>query len=223
MNTKLVVFDFDGTLADTSTNIVNVMQHIMLQLKLEVKDAKSCASTIGLPLKSCFQSLYPTLDDAMLERCVEAYRQYFSAHIQHLIPDTFPHVEATLAALQQAGIQMAIASSRTTTSLRNFVAAMHLDPYISMVVGCEDVAHPKPAPDAVVSILNTLNISNENTIVVGDMPVDILMGQSAGTATCAVTYGNASPEQLLATHPNFIINDLAQLLNILKIKLLANI
>ena len=209
---RLVIFDFDGTLGDTRDKIVGVMQHVMAEVGLAVADAATCASVIGLPLKDCFLKIYPQLTDDGAEHCAETYRRYFFAHSRELVPDMFPHVAETLAELRRRGIQMAIASSRTSRSLRGFVSDMHLDEYIAMVVGCEDVAATKPAPDAANIILSSLGVSPAETIVVGDMPVDIQMGRAAGIRSIGVTYGNSTPDQLLSVGAIALISDISALL-----------
>ena len=107
---------------------------------------------------------------------------------------------------------MAIASSRTSASLRRFVDAMGLAQWISMVVGGEDVTHAKPHAEPVLKILQSLEVAPADTLVVGDMAVDIMMGKAAGTRTCAVSYGNSPREQLAASRPDFIIDSFSDLL-----------
>lgn len=215
MSIKLVIFDFDGTMADTRQNIVRVMQMVMGQLRLPVADEETCASTIGLPLKDCFLHIYPELTDAEGEHCAETYRQLFFANAKDFVPNLFPHVRETMEALRAKGIRMAIASSRTSASLHGFIREMDLSEMVGMVVGSDEVEHHKPDPEPVNVILSALNIKAEETIVVGDMPVDIVMGIAAGTHTCAVTYGNASAEELAACGSEFLIQDMAELLNLL--------
>ena len=207
MSIKLVIFDFDGTMADTRQNIVRVMQMVMGQLRLPVADEETCASTIGLPLKDCFLHIYPELTDAD--------RQIFFANAKDFVPNLFPHVRETMETLRAKGIRIAIASSRTSASLHGFIREMDLSEMVGMVVGSDEVEHHKPDPEPVNVILSALNIKAEETIVVGDMPVDIVMGIAAGTHTCAVTYGNASAEELAACGSEFLIQDMAELLNLL--------
>lgn len=211
MATRLVIFDFDGTLGDTRQNIVLTMQQVMRQLELDVADEATCASTIGLPLTDCFRKIYPYMTAEQAEHCAETYRQFFFANAKMLVPQPFPHVMETLHTLHERGIAMAIASSRTSRSLLGFVKEMGFSSFIRMVVGCEDIPRPKPYPDPVFRILADLGFSANQALVVGDMPVDIQMGQAAGADTCAVTYGNSSVEDLLSVHPAHLINDMAEL------------
>ena len=83
-----------------------------------------------------------------------------------------------------------------------------------MVVGSDEVTHHKPHPEPVNVILSALGVPASETLVVGDMPVDILMGAAAGTHTCAVTYGNASAEELSAAGAEFLIDDMAEVLQL---------
>ena len=77
----------------------------------------------------------------------------------------------------------------------------------------EDVTEPKPNPEPVLKTLVALGFAADDTLVVGDMPVDILMGRNAGTRTCSVTYGNASCQQLEEAGADFIIDGMDKPIN----------
>ncbi len=214
-NIRLVIFDFDGTMADTRHNIVLTMQCVMRELGMPVADEETCASTIGLPLKDCFRKIFPELTDDGAEHCAETYRQIFFANAKSLVPNMFPFVQETIDLLHTHHIQMAIASSRTSASLLGFIREMRLADKIAMVVGSDEVTRHKPHPEPVNVILSALDVPAAETLVVGDMPVDILMGAAAGAHTCAVTYGNASAEELSAAGAEFLIDDMRELGTIL--------
>jgi phosphoglycolate phosphatase len=154
------------------------------------------------------------LTDDGAEHCAETYRQIFFANAKALVPNMFPHVQETIDLLHARGVRMAIASSRTSASLHGFIREMHLTDKIALVVGSDEVTHHKPHPEPVNVILSALGVPALETLVVGDMPVDILMGAAAGTHTCAVTYGNASAEELSAAGAEFLIEDMWKLANI---------
>lgn len=214
MDVQLVIFDFDGTLGDTRRNIVMTLQQTMKQMQLPIADAEACAATIGLTLENSFMALFPHLSEEQARQCATTYRQIFDINKKMLVPELFPHVTETLQQLTRQGIKAGVASSRSTTSLREFLNEMGLTQYVSHVVGAEDVPHPKPAPDAVVQTLETLNVAADATMVVGDMPVDILMGLNAGVLTCGVTYGNSTYQQLEHAGAHHIIHDIAELVTI---------
>ena len=208
---RLIIFDFDGTLGDTRQNIVLTMQQTMAELRLPVADESACAATIGLPLDDCFRQLYPDLGDEAIADCAAVYRRIFEINKKQLSPALFPHVKETLQRLHRQGYVLTIASSRSSASLNDFLHDMRIADYITYVVGADNVAHAKPHPEPVLKTLSTLGASAAETLVVGDMPVDILMGRQAGARTCAVTYGNATRRQLEEAGADFIIDDMAEL------------
>ena len=213
MPIQLIILDFDGTLADTRDNIVRTLQASMHQLGLPVADEAACASTIGLKLDDACRQLYPDGPADLPDRFVETYREIFFRNKESLVPAPFPHVLPTLRQLRQRGVVLTIASSRGTGSLHAFIDAMGLRDCISYVLGADSVEHTKPHPEPVLRTLCETGIDAAHTLVVGDMPVDILMGRNAGVLqTCGVTYGNATRDQLQAAGADFLIDDFAELL-----------
>ena len=211
MPIQLIILDFDGTLADTRDNIVRTLQASMHQLGLPVADEATCASTIGLKLDDACRHLYPDGPADLADRFVETYREIFFRNKESLVPAPFPHVLPTLRQLRQRGVVLTIASSRGTGSLQAFIDAMGLRDCISYVLGADSVEHTKPHPEPVLRTLCETGIDAAHTLVVGDMPVDILMGRNAGVQTCGVTYGNATRDQLQAAGADFLIDDFAEL------------
>ena len=212
MPIQLIILDFDGTLADTRDNIVRTLQASMHQLGLPVADEAACASTIGLKLDDACRHLYPDGPADLADRFVETYREIFFRNKESLVPAPFPHVLPTLRQLRQRGVVLTIASSRGMGSLQAFIDAMGLRDCISYVLGADSVEHTKPHPEPVLRTLCETGIDAAHTLVVGDMPVDILMGRNAGVQTCGVTYGNATRDQLQAAGADFLIDDFAELL-----------
>lgn len=210
---KLVILDFDGTMADTRSLIVRTMQKVIATLHLDKRSDEECAAMIGLPLRETFTTLLPISKEQGLE-CERLYREIFAASDPIKSVNLFPKVLETIAALHSKGITLTIASSRGHESLDAYVEEMHLAPYIHYVLGAEDVEHAKPQPDAVLKTLRELGFTPEETLVVGDMTYDILMGSRAGAHTCGVTYGNSTREELLSVNAESIIDDFEQLLTI---------
>ena len=211
---KLIILDFDGTLADTRGLIVKTMQQTLDALGLEPCTDDQCAAMIGLPLKQAFTDLLPMTDE-MGEQCVETYRRIFNANNALYVIPTFPNVLETLHQLHELGYILTIASSRSNRSLMEFVNDMHLNEVIPYVLGAEDVARAKPHPDPVLQTLETFNCKSEDALVVGDTWYDIEMGRRAGVRTCGVTYGNGSREELMRAGADYLIDDFWELMEII--------
>ena len=212
---KLVIFDFDGTLADTKENIILTFQMTMKELGVEIKSRQECAATIGLTLEDAFKVLYPGMAAEKYILLRDTYRRIFKENRQILVPGLFPEVMETLEELRRRGYLMSIASSRQSPSLQSFLEDMKIAHLFEYAVGGDNVEHPKPAPDAVLQILRHYNLSAEEAFVVGDMPFDINMATNAGVKSCGVTWGNADAAQLKESGANYIIDKMSQLLEIL--------
>ena len=211
---KLIIFDFDGTLADTRQLIVETMQQTIQALGLTPCTDEQCASMIGLPLKQAFTDLIP-MSDEMGNLCVDTYRRIFSVNNAAYVIPTFPHVLETLQQLSAKGYTLTIASSRSRQSLLDFVHSMHLEEIFSYILGADDVVHAKPHPEPVLRTLEAFGCLPEEALVVGDMKYDIEMGRRAGTRTCGVTYGNGSPQDLKEAGADYLLDDFKEILSIL--------
>ena len=210
---KLIILDFDGTLADTRGLIVKTMQQTLEALGLESRTDDQCAAMIGLPLKQAFTHLLPMTDE-MGERCVENYRRIFNENNALYVIPTFPNVMETLHQLHEQGYTLTIASSRSNRSLMEFVNDMHLNEIIPYVLGAEDVTRAKPHPEPVLKTLEDYGCKAEDALVVGDTWYDIEMGRRAGVRTCGVTYGNGSREELIGAGADFLVDDFGELMKL---------
>ena len=215
MDIKLVIFDFDGTIMDTRETIVFAKQETMRQMGLTVADEETCAATIGLSSKLGFQRTNPELSDEVLDLCVKNYRKIFEEAIEKTPPKLFAGMTETLKILNEKGVVCTIATSRNGKSLKEFLDRADIAKFFSYLVAAEDTTLLKPNGEPVTKTLNDLSHAAEQTLVVGDMPFDILMGKNAGVYTCGVTYGNSDRESLLESGADFVIDDMDELMKIL--------
>ena len=212
----LIILDFDGTLGDTRANIVLTMRQTLQRLGYPVAEEDEIASTIGLPLEEGFRQLLPELPEDKVLECALTYRDIFEVNRKKLVPKLFPGVKETLFRLREKGYVLTVASSRSSLSLNGFLGDMEIAEYVSYVLGADSVKMAKPHPEPVLRTMEDLGYTAAETLVVGDMPVDILMGKGAGTLTCGVTYGNSSREDLAASGADFIIDGIGSLIDVLK-------
>ena len=212
MNIQLIIFDFDGTLADTHRTIIATVQQTLQELGHPIASEEVITSTIGLPLRDCYRHYLPKLDDSGLDACEATHHRLFDINRKTKPPVPFPHVVETLEWLRKQGIKTTIASSRTSFSLRDLLADMGITDLFDYILGAEDVTRAKPDPEPVLQTLRKMKIAAVHTWVVGDMGVDILMGARAGCKTVGVTYGNGTREELVKSGADFIIDDMAELI-----------
>ncbi len=208
---RLVIFDFDGTLADTAATILSTYRAAIAALGLPERTDSACRATIGLPLREGFRALFPDAAEELLGRCVDTYRDIFQANKARLRPRLYPGVKETLEALRGAGMEMSIASSRNRESLCEFCRENGIGGYFSLVLGADDVVHAKPDPEPVEITLSRLGYRPSEAVVVGDMPVDIAMGRGAGCPTVGVSYGNSTASALACAGATAVIDRISLL------------
>ena len=213
---KLIIFDFDGTLGDTRRNIVTTMQMTIAELGLSGRTDDECTSKIGLPLDGCFEALYPEEAKETIQHCTDTYRRIFLENLLTMKPQVFPKVKETLRVLTEQGYTLTIASSRWHKSLSELTHDLEIADYISYLVGADDVEKAKPNPEPVLKTISATGFNATQTLVVGDMNVDILMGLNAGAKTCGVTYGNGTRRELEEAGADYIIDSIDELTEIIK-------
>ncbi len=221
-----LLFDFDGTLADTTRTILKTMSLTIVELGLPLPPETQMKSGIGLPLRACIQKA-GNVPEELADRAAELYHYYFfqvafgTQQIDALgegmkektegAAVLYDGVKETLECLHAQGYVLGIATSRRWETLELFLRHFGIFEWFGAIATVEDVAHPKPAPDSVLYDLEKLNRRPEETLVVGDATYDILMGRNAGCRTCAVSYGNQGRDLLQTASPDWIIDSMREL------------
>lgn len=212
-NLKAIFFDFDGTLANTIHGILACMRETYTRMGIPIPDSKSMAQTIGLPLDESLRQA-AGLSREQTQEATELYCRLFP---QYEIGNVtiFPGVLETLDTLQQRGLRLAIATSRDMESLQMIMRPRGMEPLFEQMTTASDNLQPKPAPELVEVLLKRMGLTPDEVLVVGDTIYDIEMGKAAGCRTCAVTYGNHPRERLLEAEPEFMIDSMPELLELL--------
>jgi len=209
---KAILFDFDGTLADTAPGIVKTMEQTFLRMGIKMPSEEEMKATIGLPLLTALQML-GNLNDEDAVVATNTYRELFPTFEVGYV-SIFPKVKETLEQLHTQGIRMAIVTSRESMSLDMICEHHGIRTFFETRVTQSDHLTPKPAPDMVLTLLERMELTKEDVLVVGDTTFDIEMGNSAGCRTVAVTYGNHSRQKLSSVHPTVMIDGFDELLKL---------
>jgi phosphoglycolate phosphatase len=208
MKYRLIVFDFDGTLADSEQSIMEAMRLVARDFGMPEIDRSAVRRGIGLPLQRTIE-IGLGLEAGEAEAAVERYRKYYN-EIAFDSTHLFPGVSETLELLR-CDYLLAIASSKSRQGLVSMMRHLGILEFFSCIAGAQDVAQGKPAPDMVLLSLERLAVPAERCLVVGDTVFDIEMGQRARADTCAVTYGNHSAAELRGANPAFLIDTFSRI------------
>lgn len=203
----VIAFDFDGTLADTTEAIVTTVSATLQALELSPIERGQLLPLIGIPLREAFRGL--GVADVHLTACVTRYRDLFWAASPSVT--LFPGVASCLGQLRELGFKLAVVSSRGRASLRTLIDQLGVSTHFDLILGEEDAANKKPAPDLVLVTAAHFGVAPDRILVVGDTTYDIEMGHAAGSHTCAVTYGNHDRTRLQMARPHHYTDALTTL------------
>jgi len=213
MKYDLVIFDWDGTVMDSTGRIVSCMHAAARDLALPALADDQVCGIIGLGLPEAIASLYPVLDAAGVELMRDRYAFHF-IEAESTPSALYPGAEEVLAQLRGQGLKLAVATGKSRKGLQRVWGNTGLDRYFH-ASRCADESHSKPHPAMVLELLEELAVPAQRAIVVGDTTFDLEMARAAGVDRVAVSYGAHPVEKLLPCEPLAVIDRLHHLLPVL--------
>lgn len=211
-----LVFDLDGTLADSAEDIRHALDRAFRDIGVDVSD-RLLSLVDGSPLEEIFAVAVPGGTADELERFVRSYRHHYESSLVRTTR-LYPGVRETLEVLHalRPRVRLAIATSKRTDTARALVEALGIAPLFDTVVG-SGAGHlrPKPEPDLLLAVATTLDVSPSRTLMVGDTLRDIVAGRRAGMRTAAVTYGLGAADALIEARPDYVLEEFDELLVVL--------
>ncbi len=210
MAARLIVFDLDGTLVDSEQGIVSAMAMTVSALGLPVETVDRWRRLIGVPLREQMALILPTDRLAEAPMVVETYRVlYRKIMLDNSQP--FPGVDDLLQELHAQGDTLAICSGKRGPSIREVLAHVGWTQLFPVVISPDDVKRGKPDPESMVVALDKTGFQPNQAIMIGDTHFDIEMANRAGVASCAVTWGTHSRQELAVAAPRFWVDSVAEL------------
>jgi len=204
----LIVFDWDGTLMDSTAHITRSIQAACRDLGLPVPADESASYVIGLGLKDALQICAPTLDPSDYPRLAERYRFHFLTMGQKT--ELFDGVRELLQELRDLGYFLGVATGKSRVGLNRALDESRLT---SLFDGtrCADETFSKPHPAMLHELTRELGQDLGRTVMIGDTTHDLQMAKNAGAASVGVTYGAHPAKSLHALEPLFVAEDVAAL------------
>lgn len=202
---KTLIFDWDGTLCDSISRIVESMVAAAKLTGLDVPSERAVRDIIGLGLPEAIAILFPDLDEPWLaEKLRQEYSEQYVA-LEQQPASLFPGVLQALDSFRSAGFKMAVATGKSRRGLDRVLAAHGLTGFFDMT-RCADETLSKPHPRMLEEILNRLETPASCALMLGDSEFDIRMAHGARVRAVAATYGAQSREHLLQSRPEHCID-----------------
>ncbi|MDN3486317.1 HAD-IA family hydrolase [Pseudoalteromonas sp. APC 3224] len=208
---KLVIFDWDGTIMDSISKIVNCIRKSAQSLNIEPPSDTASKNIIGLSLENAIATLFPNYSEHH-EALIAGYKQQYA--LDTTPTPVFDHVAQVLTALKNQGVILAVATGKSRIGLERLLDESQLRHFFSATRTSDD-AKSKPAPDMLYQLLEELGINVDEALMIGDTQIDMAMAKAAGMDRIGVTMGVHNAAQLNELTPIATANNYQQLQNIL--------
>ncbi|MBK7474030.1 MAG: HAD-IA family hydrolase [Betaproteobacteria bacterium] len=195
---RLLVFDWDGTLADSAAIIVEAIQLACADLALPIPTDAAARYVIGLGLHDALRHVTPTL----AEKDYPALSARYRVHYLNRDPEIplFAGADMLLSSLNARGHALAVATGKSRRGLDRALEQAGIGARFA-ATRCADEGFPKPNPDMLLYLMDRLGAAPEETLMIGDTTHDLMLAANAGVDAIGVAYG-AHPGPALAAQPN---------------------
>lgn len=206
-----VIFDFDGVIIDSGTDIAHAVQHTLKLFDRPVLSKSEIISYVGHGAEVLIRRSFKGCSEEVIQQVIPVYKKYY---LENSLVDTklYNHVKETLEFIKKPmNKKIAMVTNKPEDIAARILKGLGIGEYFDLVVGPESVKKMKPDPEGIIKVLNTFGIAAENAIMAGDSHTDVEAGKNAGTVTCGVTYGLGATEELIQSSPDFLIDKMSSL------------
>ena len=183
---RLIVFDWDGTLADSTAIIADAIRAACGDVGTAVPDPVAARYVIGLGLADALRHVAPALPMHRHAELTERFRHHYLARDGEI--PLFEGVRDLLRELDDAGYFLAVATGKTRVGLDRALLHHGLRPRFH-ATRCADEGLPKPHPDMLLHLMATTGVAGGEALMIGDTTHDLDLARNAGAHALAVSYG----------------------------------
>ena len=212
---KYILFDLDGTLIEPKEGITKCVAYALNKLNISVDNLDDLTVFIGPPLIDSFMQYYHmTLAEA--EQAVVYYRERFKER-GVIECELYDNVEKTLKLLKELNIKIMLATSKPEIFAKKILERLDIAKYFDLIAGATLDGTRGEKSGVIKYVLDQFEINNLSEVaMVGDRKFDILGARKNNIDSIGVTYGYAIGNELIDNSPNYIINDILELIDIVK-------
>jgi phosphoglycolate phosphatase len=211
---SVVIFDWDGTLVDSTARIVDSMQLASSVVGLPMLTNHAIQQIIGLGLPEALRKLWPEISEDQLQLMRSSYSANFSRH-SNVEADFFPQAHQFFEELQRLGYVLAVATGKTRKGLDEMLDSLNVRDVFD-ITRCADETTSKPDPHMLEEILAELQLSSDQALMVGDTSFDLDMAKNINMDAVGMTHGAHESSILLASGAKALCHDLNELLDWIK-------
>ena len=204
----LIAFDWDGTLFDSTTLIVQCIQSACADLGLPVPSDRDASYVIGLGLSEALGQVVPALSRERYAELGNRFRRHFLARQHEIV--LFDGVVAMLQALKARNHWLAVATGKSRRGLDEALETVALRGLFDGSRTADETAS-KPSPQMLLELMREFGVDPSRTLMIGDTTHDLEMARNAGTASLGVSYGAHEPATFEAYQTLHVAHSVADL------------
>ncbi|WP_158914519.1 HAD family hydrolase [Caulobacter sp. S45] len=210
MSIKAVLFDIDGTLADSNELHVSAWDEVFRARGIRLS-RRAIHDQIGKGADLLVPALVPGADEQEVQALGDEHGAVFkSRYLARVQP--FPHAHNLLGRAHHAGMRVVLASSASQDELERYLDLFDARAFVHASTSIDDVRNSKPAPDIFDVALKRAHVAADQALAIGDSPYDVQAAGRCGVATLALRSGGFSDEVLLSAGAAALYNDASDLL-----------
>jgi phosphoglycolate phosphatase len=209
---QFLIFDLDGTLVDSETDLALSVNAVRSQMGLEALPGKTIATFVGRGVVTLMERALG--DSASAEDVQKAVGLFLAYYRLHMLDHTVPFAGVREALEDLKGWKMAVLTNKPVRFSRDMIAGLGMAEHFLFIYGGDSFERKKPDPMGVARLMEETGCTVAQTMIVGDSDTDIFTARNAGVLSCGVTYGIGS-HTLEAARPDLTVNDLRELLPLL--------
>jgi len=209
----LIIFDFDGTLVDSKNDIIISVNEMLEKIGLPRRAPSQIQDFIGSGVKKLVQDALGKNGNQVFDRAVDMYKDIYRKHMF----DTTVLYPGTVDVLKHfKNAKKAIISNKSIEFIKMSLERFGIASYFAEVFGGDHDRQRKPSPQPIIKMLQDFKVKPQRAVIVGDSQLDIEAGVNAGVLTCGALYGIGKKEEIVALRPDFLINSILELKDVLE-------
>lgn len=203
----MIIIDFDGTLVNSIPPAIDAIQEMLVQLKYPIKSKQEIAGFVGFGERPLVEGSIGSTDRIKVQAAQDKYYEIYGQKLK-TIP-LYPHIDEFLMFIKNK--VNIVFSNKRDEFIRIILEQHRVDSIFNEIIGGDTAKSLKPDPSQVLELLAKYKIDNNRAMFVGDMDIDVMTGKNSNVHTCAVAYGFDPLEKLQASQPEFLVNDILEL------------
>lgn len=203
---KNLFFDFDGTIANTQEGIVNALEYMVNDLKMEHLGVDTYKKFIGPSLVDSLERFYPDFPKARYQEAVKSFQSYYNTKGVYQL-ELYPGMKDMLQELKDAGYNLYISSVKTESMLKILIPHLCLDNYFEGFYGQSEDGLTRNTKPAILKYgLDDSKSAAEDSIMIGDRMTDMQGGVQNDVHTLGITYGFGNQQELKESGADLIVD-----------------